>query len=55
MYEAGDGEPMKVGDRVMLYTRHCRHDAQGNEKRDPDFGKSSIIESLTPDHHLYQM
>ena len=53
--EQGKGAALKLGDKVHLQEKNCRHDPDGSEYPQDDYHDGGTIDKLTKDHYLYQI
>ncbi len=49
------GEAIQIGDRVKLFERQCRHDADGKEHPSEGYVDAGFIDSITKDHYIYMI
>lgn len=51
----GEEAALKLGDKVHLQEKNCRHAPDGSEYPQDDYHEGGTIDKLTKDHYLYQI
>lgn len=49
------GQQIRLGDRVKLFERQCRHDVDGTEHPGQGYVEAGFIDAITKDHYLYKI